>query len=140
MQYVCDAPEGKTWFRIETEAEADRESELMNHAVAKHFRRAWEEATRRYTPTSTVYIEQNIGLKSHIRRTMPIFLTLRNADGEGLATAMLPPEGKNDPGFRKIIVGPNNRDPYPDQGGAIKALGNHFRMVLERADCFPYAR
>src|SRR5579859_6668311 len=33
MQYVCDAPDGKTWFRIETESEAQGESDAMNHAV-----------------------------------------------------------------------------------------------------------
>ena len=33
MRYVCDAPGGKTWFRIETEAEAVAESETMRHAV-----------------------------------------------------------------------------------------------------------
>ena len=33
MQFVCDAPGQKAWFRIETEAEAARESELMRHAV-----------------------------------------------------------------------------------------------------------
>ena len=43
MQFVCDAPNG-TWFRIETEGEAIKESQLMNHAVEKHFRRAAEEA------------------------------------------------------------------------------------------------
>ena len=35
MRYVCDAPGGKTWFRIETEAEASMESEGMRHAVEK---------------------------------------------------------------------------------------------------------
>ena len=39
MQYVCDAPKGKTWFRIETEGEAAHESRLMSHAVEKYFRR-----------------------------------------------------------------------------------------------------
>ena len=31
MQYVCDAPKGKTWFRIETEGEAAHESRLMRN-------------------------------------------------------------------------------------------------------------
>jgi hypothetical protein len=39
MKYVRDAPGRKSWFRIETEAEAERESMLMDHAVAKYFRR-----------------------------------------------------------------------------------------------------
>jgi hypothetical protein len=34
MQYVCDAPKGKTWFRIETEGEAVHESRLMGHTTA----------------------------------------------------------------------------------------------------------
>ena len=44
MQYVCDAPKGKTWFRIETEGEAVHESRLMSHTVEKYFRREREKA------------------------------------------------------------------------------------------------
>ena len=44
MKYICDAPDKKTWFRLETEAEVDRESELMDYAVAKHYRREREQA------------------------------------------------------------------------------------------------
>ena len=44
MQYVCDAPKGKTWFRIETEGEAVHESRLMGHTVEKYFRREREKA------------------------------------------------------------------------------------------------
>jgi hypothetical protein len=40
MQFVCDTPDGKTWFQIETEGEAAAESDLMSHAVEKHFRQA----------------------------------------------------------------------------------------------------
>ena len=39
MRYICDAPNGRTWFRIETEAEAVGESETMRHAVEKYFRK-----------------------------------------------------------------------------------------------------
>lgn len=138
MKYVCDAPERKTWFRLETEVEADRESALMDHAVAKHFRRERETAAGSFTPSSGVYIEQNIGLEAHIQREMPLFLTLRDANGDGLATAMLPPGGRDDPDFRIIIVGPGNADPYPSQGSAIEALGAHFGLTLDRARCFPY--
>jgi hypothetical protein len=42
MQYICDAPGQKSWFRIETEGEAARESDAMSHAVEKHFRQARE--------------------------------------------------------------------------------------------------
>src|SRR5260370_37763113 len=38
MGYVCDVPEGKTWFRIVTEAEPVMESQEMRHAIEKHFR------------------------------------------------------------------------------------------------------
>lgn len=140
MKYVCDAPERKTWFRLETEVEAERESALMDHAVAKHFRRAREEAAASFTPSSTVFIEQNIGLEAHIQRTMPLFLTLRDAGGDGLVTAMLPPGGREDSQFRIIIVGPGNADPYPAHAAAIEALAAHFGLALDRERCFPYSR
>ena len=67
MQYVCDADQN-TWFRIETDAEAINESRAMAHAVEKYFRQAREQATKSYVPPrSGHYIEQNIGLKAHIR-------------------------------------------------------------------------
>ena len=140
MKYVCDAPDGKTWFRIETEAEAERESNLMQHAVEKYFRREKEKAMRTFTPASTKYIEQNIGLNTHLQREMPLFLTLRDREGEGLATAMLPPRGQADLNFQVIIVGMGNSDPYPEHGTAIEALGGHFGLTLDRARCFPYRR
>ncbi len=139
MKYICDGPGGTTWFRIETEVEAEAESELMAHAVAKHFRRAREAAEATYKPTSAVFIEQNIGLAAHLQKAMPLFLTLRANDGAGLVTAMLPPEGKAASGFRIIIVGEKNGDPYADHSEAIQALGRHFSMTLDRSDCFPYA-
>src|SRR5262249_30593472 len=111
MKYICDAPDRKTWFRIETEVEAGRESALMEHAVPQHFRQAREEAIRSFRPASEVYIESQIGLERHIQRAMPLFLTLREADGTPLVTARLPPEGKDEPAFRYVIVGPKNADP-----------------------------
>src|SRR4051794_33977659 len=75
MRYVCDAPDGKTWFQIETEAEAALESDLMNHAVEKHVRQAREHAKSSYVPPCGSYIEQDIGLNAHIQRVMPVFLT-----------------------------------------------------------------
>src|SRR5687767_14825420 len=119
MQYVCDAPEGKTWFRIETEGEAARETDLMSHAVEKHFRQARERGMATYVPPPGRYIEQDIGLKAHLQRAMPVFLTLRDAEGNGLATAMLPPLDSSDRGFRTIVVGPRNSDPFPQHGPAI---------------------
>jgi hypothetical protein len=140
MDYVCEAQGGRTWFRIETEAEAEQESALMDHAVAKHFRREQDKAMSSYKPTSTVYIEQDIGLKAHIQRAMPLFLTLRDDVGEGLATAMLPPGGSADTGFKIIVVGKGNGDPYPEHDQAIQALGAHYGLTLDREHCFPYRR
>jgi len=140
MQFVCDAVGGRTWFRIETEAEAARESELMRHAVEKHFRRAYEDASQSYSPAGVPYIEQDIGRAAHIRRAMPVFLTLRDAEGQPLVTAMLPPEKRTDLMFRPIVVGQGNSDPYPQHGDAIDALGRHFGITLDRARCYPYRR
>ncbi|MBB3018810.1 hypothetical protein FHR70_001864 [Microvirga lupini] len=87
---------------------------------------------------SSSYVEQDIGLKDHIRRVMPLFLTLRDAEGQALVTAMLPPGGRPEPAFRIIIVGPENRDPYPDHEEAIEALGDYFGLTLDRTHCYPY--
>ena len=140
MQYVCDAPGNRTWFRVETDAEAATESDAMQHAVEKYFRKEKERAIQNYQPTSTIYIEQEIGLKAHIQREMPLFLTLRSDDGTTLATAMLPPGGKDDRSFRPIIVGLGNADPYPEQGDAIRALAEHYGLTLDRVRCYPYRR
>lgn len=138
MQYICDAPGAKTWFRIETEGEAALESDSMNHAVEKHFLLAWEAAARSYRSMSSAFVEQDIGLKAHIQRGMPLFLTLRDAEGQALVTAMLPPGGRPEPTFRIIIVGPENGDPYIEHGAAIRKLGEHFGLTLDRAHCYPY--
>ena len=138
MRYVCDAPGQKTWFRIETETEAALESAAMEHAVEKHFRQAQEQAAKSYVPPPGPFVEQNIGLKAHIRQAMPLFLTLRDAEGSALVTAMLPPEGQDASSFRIIIVGPANRDPYPEHGDAIAALGKHIGLTLDRNRCYPY--
>jgi len=139
MQFICDAPGQKSWFRIETEGEATLESQLMGHAVEKHFRHAWDAAAATYRSTARSVVEQNIGLRDHVQKTMPVFLTLRDAEGAGLATAMLPPDGRNDPSFKIIIVGPENRDPYRDHGEAIRKLGEHFGLTLDRSRCYPYS-
>jgi hypothetical protein len=140
MRYVCDATGGKTWFRIESEAEAVAESEMMRHAVEKHFRKEHDKAAQSFRPVSKVYFEQEIGLKAHIQREMPLFLTLRDGEGNPLATAMLPPNGRDDRSFRPIIVGPGNADPYSEEGDAIRALAQHYSMTLDRARCYPYRR
>ncbi len=138
MEYVCDAPKDRTWFRLMTEGEAVAESMSMHHAVEKHYRRERERAADSYQPATTVYIEQDIGKEAYIQRTMPAFMTLRDQDGLALVTAMLPPKGR--PEGTAIIVGRGNADPYPDHGDAILALGRHFGLTLDRARCFPYRR
>jgi hypothetical protein len=140
MQYVCDAPNGKVWFRIETEGEAVRESRLMNHTVEKYFRREREKAVESWRSERPNSIERDIGLEAHVQREMPVFLTLRDGDGNALATAMLPPGGKDRGAFRIIIVAASNADPYPEQSAAIAALGAHFGLALDRDRCFPYGR
>lgn len=140
MRYVCDAGNGKTWFRFESEAEAEAEAALMRHSVDKYFRRHEAAARESYrAPAGVPAFEQAIGLKDHVARSMPLFLTLRADDGEGLATAMLPPEGRNQANFRIVIVGPENGDPYVVHDKAIEALSRHFGLELKRDDCFPYA-
>jgi hypothetical protein len=140
MKYICDAPGGKTWFRIETEAEAASESDAMRHAVEKFFRKEQEKAAQSFQPVSKVYFEQEIGLKAHIQREMPLFLTLRDEEGNPLVTAMLPPGGRDDRNFRPIIVGMANSDPYVEHADAIRALAQHFGLTLERSRCYPYRR
>ena len=140
MQYVCDAPNGKAWFRIETEGEAAHESRLMGHTVEKYFCREREKAVQSWHPERPNAIERDIGLKAHVQREMPLFLTLRDAEGNALTTAMLPPGGKDHGVFRIIIVGASNADPYPQQATAIAALGAHFGLTLDRDRCFPYGR
>lgn len=140
MQYVCDAGE-RTWFQIETEAEAIAESQLMDHAVEKYFRNAYAQAVCSYVPPAELpVIEQNIGLKDHVGRAMPRFLTLRDNEGTALVTAMLPPEGRDLDAMSPVIVGHSNSDPYVEYGDAIEALARHIGMELDRAECFPYRR
>lgn len=138
MQFVCDAPNRAAWFRVETEGEAAIESEIMRHAVEKYFRRERDAAVKSYRPADGAFIERDIGLNAHVQKTMPLFLTLRDKEGNPLATAMLPPEGKDDGAFRTIIVGPANGDPFPAHDEAIAALGTHFGLSLTRERCYPY--
>ena len=140
MEFVCDAPENKAWFRIETEPEALLESDAMQHAVEKYFRREEAKAREAYQPQSSNAIERDIGLKAHLQRTMPLFLTLRDREGKALATAMLPPRGEDNLAFGTIIVGHGNADPYPEHGTAIEALGQHLGIMLSRERCYPYKR
>jgi hypothetical protein len=138
MKYVCDASGEKTWFRIETEAEATAESDVMRHKVAKYFYQEKHKATRSFVPSSRVPFEREIGLAAHIQTEMPLFLTLRDGEGNNLVTAMLPPGGKERGRFSPIIVGVSNSDPYQEHEEAIRVLGAHFGIELDRAWCYPY--
>src|SRR5258705_7637040 len=138
MQYVCDAPDGKTWFRIETEGEAAHESRLMSHTVEKYFRRDREKAVQSWRPERPNAIERDIGLEAHVQREMPLFLTLRDGEGNALNTAMLPPGGKDRGGVRIIIVAASNADPYPQEDAGIAALGAQFCFTTDRHPCFPH--
>src|SRR5437764_14336772 len=140
MQYVCDAPKGKTWFRFETEGEAAHESRLMSHTVEKYFRREREKVVQAWRAGRPDAIEREIGLEADVQREMPLFLTLRDGEGNALATAMLPPGGKDRGDFRIIVVAASNADPYPQHAAAIAALGTHYGLTLDRERCFPYGR
>ena len=101
MQYVCESTKGRTWFRIETDAEAEAETALMRHAVEKHVRREQDRARKSYVPGQG--LERDIQLKAHIQRTTPLFLTLRADDGAGLATVSLRPHLVWGPGDRNVV-------------------------------------
>jgi hypothetical protein len=138
MKYVCDAPGGMTWFRIEAEDEACQESALMRHSLEKHFRTEMEKARQSFRPPSNVLFEQEIGLKAHLQREMPQFLTLRDDNGTPLVTAMVPMAGDHVRPTKPIILGRGNTDPYLRYANAILALGKHLRLTLDRARCYPY--
>jgi len=140
MQYLCDAGD-LTWFRIETIGEAVLESRAMNHAVERYFREAHEKAVAGYVPPQGVPMsEQNIGLKAHIQRSMPVFVTLRDREGTPLVTAMLPPDAMDESSFRPIVVGPSNADPYPEHSDAIDTLAALRNLELNPTRCYPYRR
>ena len=96
----------------------------------------------RRSPPAGPFVEQDIGREAHVRRAMPVFLTLRDGEGNALATAMLPPQqaGRDSPALAPLVVGPGNGDPYPEHGEAIRDLGRHFGLALDRARCYPYRR
>ena len=130
----------RTWFRLVTEGEAALESEVMRHAVEKHFRREREQAAESFRPLTSVFIEQDIGKEAHIRRAMPLFLTLRDEEGNAAGHRHAAAGRTRDRSFGCIIVGPANADPYMQHADAIEALAEHFGIPLDRAHCYPYRR
>ena len=121
MKYICDAPDGKTWFRLETEIDAEQESSLMDHCVVERFRRERARAIQNCRRQSTMSVGQDVGLERQVRVKMPIFLTLRDRAGAALVTAVLAHGTYEEPGAAFLIVGKGNSDPYPDHSAAIEA-------------------
>ena len=139
MKHICDAPDGKAWFRLETEAEAERESARMQHGVAVRFRRERARAVRSYRPQPAAFAGRGLSLERHVRIAMPIFLTLRDREDAALVTAMLAHGNRVQPEAELIIVGKDETDPYPDHGRAIAALADKLGIDLDRTRCFPFA-
>ena len=136
MQYICDAPGKKTWFRIESEGEAMAEAEAMRHSLDYRFRHERAAAIASYKPSDKLRpFERDIGLGAHIARTMPIFLTLRDNEGTPLATAMLPQNCSEDAPCASV-VGPEYGDAFRAEDAAIDALEKHYGVRLKRGRAF----
>src|SRR5260370_6841649 len=98
----------------------------MRHKIEKYFCQERDKAIKSFQPSSRVPFEQEIGLTAHIQREMPLFLTLRDGEGNALVTAMLPPGGQEPERFSPIIVGLSNTHPSPEHAEAIPPLAHHF--------------
>lgn len=141
MRFECDAPQGLTWFRLETAAEAEAEAAAMVHAVDACFKRAEAAARASFRPGPG--LERDIGLKDHLFRVMPLFLTLRDEHGAPCVTAMVPRHpvaGDHDLAVKPILVAQANKDPYPRFAEAIQALARHLGRPLDPKECYPYRR
>jgi len=139
MQYVCDAPKGKTWFRIETEGEAAHESRLMSHTVENI-----SAASGRRQSSPGVRSAQRDRARHRPRGPCTArdaaFPHVARQGGQCTGYSDAATGGKDRGGFRIIIVAASNADPYPEQDAAIAALGAHFGLTLDRHRCFPYGR
>ena len=93
MQYICDAPGQKSWFQIETEGEAARKSDAMSHAVEKHFRQAHEAAVKPISQAQHLHRAEHRPCGSCAARHAGV-PDLARCRGHALATAMLPPGGR----------------------------------------------
>jgi hypothetical protein len=139
MQYVCDAPGRKTWFRIETQSEAFLEDEAMRNSVEHRYEDAKLAAVQKYQPAPRLrWFERDIGLNSYLLRSMPMFLTLRDSDGTPLLNAMLPPCGKEDGHHSCQIVGPGGADASNSEHDAVRALEKHFGLSIRTASAKTY--
>ena len=85
-----------------------------------------------------MFIEQDIGKEAHIRRAMPLFLTLRDENGQALVTAMLPPSGKK--AAAASLSGRAMPIPTPNMRRRSRHWATHFGITLDRTSCYPYRR
>jgi len=132
MQYVCDAPGRRAWFRIETEGEATLEAQEMRHSLDYFFRHEHAAARRSYAPCDRLsFIERDIGLSAHLKRTMPIFLTLRERDGTPVASAILPQDPDSETVAARVI-GAGDCDAFRAEREALIALEAHLGKKLRR--------
>ena len=116
-------------------------SETMRHAVEKYFRKEQDKATQSFRPISKVYFEQEIGLKAHIQREMPLFLTLRD-DGRHAARYRdaAARAGATTAAFARSSSGPAMPIPIRSRAMRFARSAQHYGMTLERARCYPYRR
>lgn len=132
MQFICDAPGQKSWFRIETENEAIFEAEAMKVSIDAPFRIERDAAVQSYRPQARLRaIERDIGLGAHVLRTMPIYLTLRDREGTALANAVLPAKDDLQEDHHAVVIGPGHADPFASQAEAIHALELHYGVSLQ---------
>ena len=126
MQYVCDAPGGKT-------CSGSRRSrgtpgiEMMRHVVEQSYRREQGEG-RPFRPRSNVFFEQGpSGAHPPGDASLPDPPRCRR---QRPRDRQLPPRGREDRSFRTIIVGREN-DPYLQCADAIKTLARHYGIALD---------
>ena len=85
-----------------------------------------------------MFLEQEIGLKDHVQRGgLPLFLTLRDEDGVGLVTAMVPPEGREERGFRCHPGRPRRPNPRRRASPMLR-WASRLGVALTPARCYPY--
>lgn len=107
-----------TWFEIETRAQAQEETDRMEHAVVFYF--VADARTQEASGTKTYrYFSFREGDTSVVTARVPL---------AGVAETQGP-----------IVVGRRNSDPYPDHGDAIEALAAAISTPLPDS-CYPYPR
>jgi len=132
MRYICDAPGNKTWFCIETEGEAADESDTMQHAVEKYFRKE-KRARDPDLPADLDRLHRTgdrpQGASPARDAAVPDAARRRR---DPLVTAMLPAARRDESGLPADSSSARaNTDPYTDNADAIRVLAQHFRIVLD---------